>query len=262
MDRAAYMQEYNRKYKQTPKGLIKYIYNHQIRNCKARNHPLPTYSEKELLHWYLHNPKYEILHNAWIKSGCAKELTPSVDRLDNYKSYSLDNIELVTWKENCERVYDAIRNNTLQNSGLLNNGHTPIVQYSLDGTKISSYISINECVRKLNILHQGVSDACRGKKLTYKGFIWAYAKDESKLLKNLTKEYLEELQKKYAKYQGWLVKVFYVDNTIEEKTLAETSKICNISVHNVKQIALNKISSRTPKLPENIKTLKLIKGSK
>jgi len=41
--------------------------------------------------------------NYWIENDCIKDLVPSVNRLDDYINYSLDNIELVTWKENNDK---------------------------------------------------------------------------------------------------------------------------------------------------------------
>jgi hypothetical protein len=45
------------------------------------------------------NNFYE-LYNNWIDSGYKKSDKPSVDRIDDYKGYSFDNIQLMTWKEN------------------------------------------------------------------------------------------------------------------------------------------------------------------
>lgn len=50
--------------------------------------------------WIITQPKLNTLFEAWKESGFDKNLRPSVDRLDDYKPYSLSNIRLTTWEEN------------------------------------------------------------------------------------------------------------------------------------------------------------------
>lgn len=256
MTRQEYMKDYNIKYRQSHKGLIKYIYNHQIRNCKQRKHPLPEYTEQELYNWCLLQENYSILYEQWSLNKFDKEYTPSIDRLDNNKTYSFSNIELVTWKENKQRAYEDIRKNKLSNSGLLNNGHTPIVQYDFNGTRIQEFISISECSRQTDIDHRGISEACNGKRPTYKGFLWTYLCNEDTFVKLLTKEFLEKTKKSYESSIGYLVTIEYVDSCSVTKTIKEASVEFNITPHKIRQLAKGSISSRN-KLPLNVKSMTL-----
>ena len=256
-NRINYMKEYNAKYKQSLKGHVKYIYSHQVRNCKQRNHPMPEYTEQELYQWYVSNPTHLSLHETWVQSNCDKELTPSVDRLDNSKTYSIKNIELVTWKENKQRAYKAIRENTLPNSGLLNDGHSPIVQYTLTGQKVKEYISINECSRETGINHRGISEVCRKLRNTYKGYFWAYLKDEAALTAKFTTSFLTTAQKSYKSSIGFLVKIITTNNEEKILTVKEASSLLGISAHKVRQLAKNIPSNRTF-LPESVSKIELI----
>lgn len=46
---------------------------------------------------------YRDLWAAWVKSGYRLVHTPTIDRLDKLKGYTLDNIEIVTYSENTKR---------------------------------------------------------------------------------------------------------------------------------------------------------------
>jgi hypothetical protein len=81
------------------KGRINRIYYDQHIYSKKRGHHPPNYTRDELATWMYANG-YEELHKKWVESGYIKALSPSCDRLDNKKGYSLDNIQLVTWKIN------------------------------------------------------------------------------------------------------------------------------------------------------------------
>ncbi len=79
-------------------GMIKIIYQSQKTNSIQRSHHLPDYTIEELLVFYNQNDNG--LHKRWVESGYDKDLKPSVDRIDSELSYTLDNIEMMTWAEN------------------------------------------------------------------------------------------------------------------------------------------------------------------
>lgn len=67
---------------------------------KKRGHQPPAYTKEELTAWLLDQPNWIQLCSDWKKSNFESDLAPSIDRLDNSKGYSFDNIQLITWKEN------------------------------------------------------------------------------------------------------------------------------------------------------------------
>lgn len=83
-----------------PKRMLQRMYTAQHASSKKRGLPLPNYTEKEFISFVITNPKFRPLYIKWIKSGFNTMLKPSVDRIKESESYSLDNIQVVDWQEN------------------------------------------------------------------------------------------------------------------------------------------------------------------
>jgi len=107
------------KYRKTKTGLINLLFNSQYRRSKRRGHEPPNYTKQGFNTWILSQQNFKKLYDNWVKSGYDKWLKPSVDRIDNYKGYCFDNIQLVTWKENYEKGH-ADRKNGVNNKQLNN----------------------------------------------------------------------------------------------------------------------------------------------
>ena len=83
----------------TREGLIKKIFHNQQMTTKKMGRVPPAYTEQELLEWAM-SQGYEQMWQSWTNSGHDKWLSPSVDRIDNNQSYTLKNIQLLTWRQN------------------------------------------------------------------------------------------------------------------------------------------------------------------
>ena len=250
MNRKEYMKMYNEKYTRTIKGLVKKIYAHQIRNTKQRGHELPKYTEEELYDWFIAENSKSCIYENWVNSNYDKELIPSIDRLINTKTYSIDNIQLVTWKRNKELANEGIRNGSIQNQTLLNNGLRGVVQIDLFGNIVNEFISFSEATRITGIDHRGISDVCRNIRKTFHGFIWVY-KDKLNDLA-LSKNYLEILRKKYNNAKPIVIEIHFNDDTSIILSTKKCAELLNMSMHNVRKIAKGETSKKSPKLPNNI----------
>lgn len=82
-----------------PDVTLRRLFSMQKRNAKARSLSAPSYSFEEFEVFCLDNG-FNSLYSSWREAGFDKWSAPSVDRIDNHKSYDLDNIRLVTWREN------------------------------------------------------------------------------------------------------------------------------------------------------------------
>lgn len=163
--------ERNREYWRTPLGRMSYIYAGQQVASRERGHPAPQYSREELTAWAL-SQGLEQLTLKWAASGYPKDLAPSVDRLDDFKGYSLDNIQLVCWKDNNEKMYAHRKEGkriTRQNKR--------IEQLSLDGRHIAFHPSIAFAARATGAVRTNINAMCAGKPhlKSVGGFIWRYA---------------------------------------------------------------------------------------
>ena len=130
---------------------------------------LPNYTKDQLKDWIFSQPNWEELYSDWVKSDYAKNKTPSVDRLDDYKPYTLNNIRLVTWLENNQRAhYDMAKNINDKKSVKVN-------QYSESGKFIKTHDSMKLASIDTKANSSCISACCRGadRKMTG-GYQWRY----------------------------------------------------------------------------------------
>ena len=252
------IQKYNREYRKSVTGLVKYIYSHQKRNCSTRGHENPTYNEKELKEWIIAQDNFEAIYNNWVNTDMDKSNTPSVDRLDNSLTYSLDNIQLTTWKENAENAYRDVRENTLNNPTLLNGGHRAIAQVNFDGELVNIFISLAEAARQIGIKHQAISSCCVGTNRVAAGHFWCYAEDVPSFLPTITKEYVEMYKKSAARSRGFKVVIENLDTREikEYSSIGKVAKLFGVASSTIVRWIEGTASTRRPK-PDNIKIKKV-----
>lgn len=154
------------KYDKTEKGVIRVIYKAQKCNSKRRKLDFPSYSKNDFSVW-LYDNGFKLLYDNWVFSGYLKDLKPSVDRFNDYKPYSLDNIRLVVWKENREKQYDDI----LLGRSTSGERCKPVVQYDSNGKFIAEYVSFSSAKR---INGYSMERSLNTGKIDKKGFKWSY----------------------------------------------------------------------------------------
>ena len=157
--------------KRTYEGVARQIYREQKRSCKKRPKTLPTYSETQFVSWFKTQPNSKAIYNTWVANNYAKDFRPSADRLDNTKSYTLGNLELVTWKENCSRGYRDVRNGSIQAQ------HIPILQYTQEGILIAEHKSIKLGADSIGVTPPTLRNAIyklrkNGKPRLSGGYVW------------------------------------------------------------------------------------------
>ena len=111
-----------------------------------------------------------MLYNEWVTSGYDKYAKPSLDRIDDYKGYSFDNIQLMTWGENDTKGSLDVRNG-------INNKHSKaVLQYDLNGNFIKEYYSMAQAERETGVSHSNISNVCQHKRylITSGGYKWEY----------------------------------------------------------------------------------------
>lgn len=173
-------------YLRTKYGLVKKMLSNQRAKSKKRNHPLPSYTFDELYQWCMSQELFHTLYDTWVSSGYQTRCIPTCDRLDDYKPYTLSNIQLLSWQDNiCKYSSDARLGKNTKTC-------RTVLCFDLQGNFIKEYYSISEAGRAVGTGHANIRNVCEQKPLrkrnpngTYcyytpqkcMGFIWRY-KDE------------------------------------------------------------------------------------
>lgn len=161
--------EITKLYNRTKRGLSRRFYNHQVERCKTRGHDLPSYNRDEFENWLYSQNNFEKLYNDWVNSDYSKDIKPSVDRLNDYKSYTFDNIQLTTWKENNNKAKRDTKN------GILTKATMAVKQFTKNDELVGIYVSIAIASRETGSSSKAISECLSGRTKTSNGFIWRYA---------------------------------------------------------------------------------------
>jgi hypothetical protein len=103
-----------RRYERTKKGKLMRTYRNMqsrvlgILQKKAHLYRgLEILGREEFYDWALSSPEFHALYDGWVESGYRCGFSPSVDRIDPSKGYTLDNMEWVSHSENSRRASRA-----------------------------------------------------------------------------------------------------------------------------------------------------------
>lgn len=151
-----------KRFVQSKEGLVNKIYSQQKSKSKLRKHPLPAYTKEDLYLWLFSNPEYDKLYTKWVSSGYSTKLIPSVDRLDDYKPYTLENIQLMTWEENSNKY------NQDQKKGLNNKRNLAVDQLDLEGNFIKRFHSASYAAREVGSTSRNITLVCKGEPIKRK----------------------------------------------------------------------------------------------
>ena len=155
-------------YVRTPDGLAARIYSDQKGSSINRHHPSPVYSVNELRAWMKAQVNFDALFSSWVQSNYNKLLSPSCDRLDDYKPYTLDNLQLMTWGDN------KLKGEADSLNGVNNKKNKPVIQLKITGEFIAEYYSMQHAARSTGCEQGAISYCCSGKYKTTGGFAWEY----------------------------------------------------------------------------------------
>lgn len=155
----------------TKEGVIQTIWDSQKLSCKLREMEEPKYSKEWFFNWCLSQKEFHTIYDNWVKSGYIKKEKPSVDRLDNFETYTKTNIEMVTWGENDRRANeDTIK-------GKMRYDYVGVKQFTLEGEFIREFFNTREAERVTGIAYQNIWKVCNDKRKHAGGFYWRYTKE-------------------------------------------------------------------------------------
>lgn len=147
-------------------GVINQMYSGCIGRTKKKGFTPVSFTKEELEKWVYSNKEFHTLYDEWVLEDYPTALKPSLDRLDDYKGYSLDNIRIVTANTNVKRYYsDAI-------NGINTKSAKPVEQYSLDGEYIKTFHSLNAAARSVNGIPSNINQVINGTYAQAYGYKW------------------------------------------------------------------------------------------
>ncbi len=150
-----------RTWRRTPKGVLSSIYHVQRRSSLVRHHPAPSYSLSDLYNRFADDEAYLLLHRQWVNSGFDHYMKPSLDRIDASKPYTLDNIQVVTWRENLVKAR-------------LESSRTEVIMLGENGEEVETFASIRAAARSTGISAGNICACCMGIRKTAGGRRWKY----------------------------------------------------------------------------------------
>lgn len=148
------------------KGVIRVLYKTMKRHQKLRPHKEDTlpFTKDEFKIW-LGDNDFKNKYSLWVEGGYRKNDKPSVDRLDDYKGYSFDNMRLVTWKDNHEHQVRDI----LEGESTSGERCKPLGKFNKEGELLSTYVSYQDVLRKEGYC---VHSSVKNKRPCKKGYLW------------------------------------------------------------------------------------------
>lgn len=154
----------------SPERLISRIFYHQKESCKKRQMEMPKYTKPELKKWAFNQYNWPKLYETWKNSGYQKKLVPSIDRIDELKTYSFDNIRLTTWEDNDRMGSLNIRSGT----GRGGKRCKAVAQYDLIGNLVKTYHSFAAAGRETGFSFKVIWKCAAGILQRAYGFTWKY----------------------------------------------------------------------------------------
>lgn len=160
--------EIRRKYLRSKPWLFSRIYWDQRSRYKKRWYWYPEYSKEEFIERIESQESFEYLFKERESSWYKKDLVPSIDRVNDYKWYTLSNIRLVTRKENNDKAYLDRKEwiNTKNAKSVTSKSKSWVIQ--------QTYYSIQEAERSTWIDASSIVRCCKWKVKTAWWYKWFY----------------------------------------------------------------------------------------
>jgi len=147
----------DKKYRHSKYGLISQIYGSQKRRSQQYDYLNLAYTKVQFKEWIMKQLIFHILFKNWELANFDKSITPSCDRLDDYRGYSFDNIRIVTWDENRISYYKDAKD------GINNKMAKPVIGTNIRTGESVEFNSCADAQRKTGIDNSHISDCCRKK---------------------------------------------------------------------------------------------------
>ena len=132
-----------------------------------------TFDRWDLEKWIIDNyyDEFTTLFKNWTLNNYNSDDVPSIDRLDDSKGYSFDNMRIVTWRENREKEYATEKHKNVEQ--MITVTRVKVARIDKNGVK-TIYQSMSDAGRENNISTSCICECCKGKRRSAKGYRWIY----------------------------------------------------------------------------------------
>lgn len=154
--------------KRTKEKLCKTMYDGQITRTKKYGYNKVSYSRKEFKDWLFLQQEFHELFDKFAENDFFRDDTPSIDRLDDYKGYSFDNIQIITLFENREKYYNNAYN------GVNRKKLRKVFKFDLNNNFIKEYYSVAQAERENDANQANIRKTCNGERNKAGGFVWKW----------------------------------------------------------------------------------------
>ena len=146
------------KYDRSKKGLPGKIYAGQRNGARIRGRAKPDYTLDELRKWLNGQVKWHLLYENWVNSGYDSEFKPSIDRIDSSKSYTLDNIQLMTWQQHKQKT-------SIEQS-------SPVDMLDMEGCYLRTFQKLRDAASIMGVDRASIHRVSSGKQKSAGGYRW------------------------------------------------------------------------------------------
>jgi hypothetical protein len=155
----------------TLKGKIKSLYRSQVNHSKKRNMNKPNYSLVEFTNFLLKDDWFIQHYETWILSDYNNYFAPSIDRKNDYESYTLNNIQVLYWFENRNKSFNDRKN------GVNNKSNKAVIRIDKITGEKKQFHSIQYAARQTNGYAANIHKALNKQIKSAYGYYWYYKKD-------------------------------------------------------------------------------------
>lgn len=157
-------------YMETPKQYITQAYSSVRYKSKRRGDKYPTFSKAALTSWLIENGLFE-LWAAYVHRDYDKDYKPSIDRVDDYKGYYFNNMQLIMWKENRLKGVNGEKHHKACHN---RQNRRKVYEYDKELNLVAVHDSVNNCAETMGVHPVSISRALTGRRKTIKKHILKY----------------------------------------------------------------------------------------